>query len=59
MHYYIERHDMEMILDALEALRNNIEHGLEYPYTIDEVDGLVQALSSGDEHAEGSWVNKV
>jgi len=50
---------MEMILDALEALRNNIEHGLEYPYTIDEVDGLVQALSSGDEHAEGSWVSKV
>ena len=50
MNYYIERHDMEIILDALEALHNNIKHGLEYPYTLDEVEGLFQSLQkSGEE----------
>ena len=51
MNYYIERHDMEIILDALDALHNNIKHGLEYPYTLDEVDGLLQSLANSGEEA--------
>jgi hypothetical protein len=51
MNYYIERHDMEIILDALDALHNNIKHGLEYPYTLDEIDGLFQSLENSGEEA--------
>ena len=58
MNYYIERHDMEIILDALEALHNNmkalhnnIKNGLKYPYTLDEVDLLFQSLDNSGEEA--------
>jgi len=56
MNYYIERHDMEIILDALQALHedmkcaeDNSPTGMtryhKYGYTIDDVDGLFQILS--------------
>ena len=51
MNYYIEKHDMEMVLDALEMLHKHIKlHGnKEYPYAAHDVDGLFQSLeNSGD-----------
>jgi len=63
MHYYIEKHDMEIILDALECLHTDMKHAdvnKRRGYTMDDVDGLFQALENpGEDHAEGSWVNKV
>jgi hypothetical protein len=59
MNYYIEKHDMEMILDALELLRDSIKnrklfgtgpgtgfgkHPVVYPYSEEDVDGLFQGL---------------
>lgn len=52
MNYYIEKHDMEIILDALEVLQSKIRYaelfGLknEYPYTADDVDGLFQSFDN-------------
>ena len=47
MNYFIEKHDMEIILDALQALHNNMTYGLvQYPYTLEEVDGLFQSLDN-------------
>ena len=51
MNYYIEKHDMEIILDALEALYSSIKHGLQYPHTLDEVDSVYQSLSNKGEEA--------
>jgi len=52
MNYYIERHDMEIILDALQALRNNMTYGLvQYPYTPEDVDLLFQSLENSGEEA--------
>lgn len=55
MNYYIEKHDMEIILDALECLHEHIKHYEEnspnYPWTLDEVDSLFQAFdNSGAEN---------
>ena len=59
MNYYIEKHDMEIILDALENLVLDMKHSsdnghyrlLDYPYSIDEVDGLFQSFdNSGAEN---------
>lgn len=48
MNYYIEQHDIELILDALESYRLDIEHGNdnghEYVWTIEEVDQLYDDL---------------
>jgi len=56
MNYYIEKHDMEIILDALEFLHEHMvscsKEELNYPYTIDYVDGLFQLL---DNSGEESW----
>ena len=64
MNYYIERHDMEIILDALEALHKNMLEEEDpfstiasidrpdRPYTLDEVDGLFQSLENSGEE---SW----
>jgi hypothetical protein len=45
MNYYIEKHDMEMILDALECLSEHIKHyennSPNYPWTLDEIDALL------------------
>ena len=54
MNYYIERHDMEIILDALNLLHLEIietgENPIGRPYTLDEVDLLFQSLdNSGEE----------
>jgi hypothetical protein len=48
MNYYIEQHDIELILDALENYRLDIEHGNdnghENFWTIEEVDQLYDDL---------------
>ena len=36
MNYYIEKHDMEIILDALELLKADIESTNNNPYETDE-----------------------
>jgi hypothetical protein len=50
MNYYIEKHDMEMILDALECLSEHLKHyednSPNYPWTVDEVDGLFQSFDN-------------
>lgn len=52
MNYYIEKHDMKMILDALELLHQTMKtreaFGLthDYSYTIDDVDGLFQSFDN-------------
>ena len=54
MNYYIEKHDMQIILDALENLVQDMRHAkdnghyrlLDYPYSIDEVDGLFQSFDN-------------
>ncbi len=55
MNYYIEKHDMEIILDALECLSEHIKHyegdSPNYPWTLDEVDSLFQSFdNSGAEN---------
>ena len=57
MNYYIEKHDMEIILDALESLVEDMKHSRDngkfnYPYSIEEVDGLFQSLENSGEE---SW----
>ena len=53
MNYYIEKHDMNMILDALELLHSTIKtqklFGItnKWSYTEDEIDGLFQSFDNG------------
>jgi hypothetical protein len=54
MNFFIEKHDMEIILDSLNMLRSYMLEtrgfALNLPYTEDEVDGLFQSLeNSGGE----------
>jgi hypothetical protein len=49
MNYYIEKHDMTIILDALENLVKDMKHAKDnghfnYPYSIEDVDGLFQSF---------------
>ena len=51
MNYYIEKHDMEIILDALELLRDNMRNREKFglpndEYSIDDVDGLFQSFDN-------------
>lgn len=48
MNYYIEKHDMEMILDALECLNEHLKenNSPNYPWTTDDVDGLFQSFDN-------------
>ena len=52
MNYYIEKHDMNIILDALELLHSTIKtqelFGItnQWPYTEDEIDGLFQSFDN-------------
>jgi hypothetical protein len=52
MNYFIEKHDMEMILDALELMGESIKNrkifGLPdiYPYSEEDVDGLFQSFDN-------------
>lgn len=52
MNYYIEKHDMNIILDALEnlvlSMKNTEAFGLpnRRTYSIDEVDGLFQSFDN-------------
>lgn len=49
MNYYLEKHDIEMILDALECLSEHLKHYekvLNHPYTIEDVDGLFQSFDN-------------
>jgi hypothetical protein len=53
MNYYIEKHDMTIILDALEnlvlSMKNTESFGLpnRRPYSIEDVDGLFQSFNNG------------
>ena len=51
MNYYIEKHDMQMILDALECLSEHLKHyennSPSYPWTTDDVDSLFQSFDNG------------
>jgi hypothetical protein len=52
MNYYIEKHDMKIILDALENLVADMKHakdnGYYNPtYSIEDVDGLFQSFNNG------------
>ncbi len=48
MNYYIEKHDIAIILEALESYILDIEHGEDnghkYPWTIEEVEKLYDYL---------------
>ena len=51
MNYYIEKHDMTIILDALENLVEDMKHAKDnghfnYPYSIEDVDGLFQSFDN-------------
>ena len=48
MNYYIEKHDMEIILDALAVLHSKMKNAdvKEYPYDIEDVDGLFQSFDN-------------
>jgi hypothetical protein len=50
MNYYIEKHDMQMILDALECLSEHLKHyednSPNYAWTADQVDGLFQSFDN-------------
>ena len=49
MNYYIEKHDMEIILDALECLSEHIKttnNNSPYPWTVEDVDGLFQSFDN-------------
>lgn len=52
MNYYIEKHDMTIILDALQnlvlSMKNSEAFGLpnRRPYSIEEVDGLFQSFDN-------------
>jgi len=52
MNYYIEKHDMEIILDALELLYEKMKQEKDYskhyamPYSIEDVDGLFQSFDN-------------
>jgi hypothetical protein len=46
MNYYIEKHDMEMILDALELLSEHIKNkGGFYVWPVQDVDNLFQSFN--------------
>ena len=52
MNYYIEKHDMEIILDALQHYAEwmkNDDHAPSldsFPYTVEDVDGLFQSFDN-------------
>jgi len=48
MNYHIEKHDMQMILDALECLREHIKNNNNSPYAwnVEDVDGLFQSFDN-------------
>jgi hypothetical protein len=53
MNYYIEKHDMEIILEALETYKLDIEEYNENEHehfrTIEEVDNLIDSLGEYDD----------
>lgn len=55
MNYYIEKHDMEIILDALSLLHLEMiearENPTDKPYTAEDVDGLFQSLDNSGNYA--------
>jgi len=55
MNYFIEKHDMEIILDALNLLYLEIietgKNPIGRPYTLDDVDLLFQSLDNSGEEA--------
>ena len=58
MNYYIEKHDMEIILDALETLHNRMKTRQDFGlpndkvFSIEDVDSLLQSFD--DSYTESS-----
>lgn len=54
MNYYIEKHDMEIILDALSLLHLEMietrENPTDKPYTAEYVDSLFQSLDNSSNY---------
>ena len=52
MNYYLEKHDINLILDALENYRKIVEDGIllgdKFAWTIFDVDDLMDNLSECD-----------
>ena len=54
MNYYIEKHDMQIILDALEFMEETMKtremFGLPniWPYSREDVDGLFQSFDNSE-----------
>ena len=52
MNYYIEKHDMEIILDALETLHNRMKTRQDFglpnykAFSIEDVDNLFQSFDN-------------
>ena len=52
MNYYIEKHDMEIILDALETLHNRMKTRQDFglpndkTFSIEDVDSLFQSFDN-------------
>lgn len=52
MNYYIEKHDMEIILDALETLHNRMKTRQDFglpndkTFSIEDIDGLFQSFDN-------------
>lgn len=52
MNYYIEKHDMTIILDALETLHNRMKTRQDFglpndkTFSIEDVDGLFQSFDN-------------
>jgi hypothetical protein len=52
MNYYIEKHDMEIILDALEVLHNQMKTRMDFGvptervYSTQDVDNLFQSFDN-------------
>lgn len=58
MNYYIEKHDMDIILDALETLHNRMKTRQDFGlpndkvFSIEDVDSLLQSFD--DSYTESS-----
>lgn len=68
MNYYIYKHDMKIILDALEVLHNSMKNRQHFglpndkTYSIDDVDSLFQSFdnsgsSSDEKHGAYHYLN--
>jgi len=52
MNYYLDKHTVELILDALESYRAEVKHGSDnghsYIWDVDEIDHAIDSLNEDD-----------